>query len=146
VHICQLFCTQLTFPHTELISAQIYKYFCTMTLFLRRTTNICLFLCSTTNIFVHNIYFCAPTRKLWEYLPNQTAIPLHLSTFQVLVRTAAATKQGHEPPPASSPLQHLCTVPASRLDSWSPLTFFRQLTNTLILSAAQIPPKPVLFH
>jgi len=66
------------------------------------------------------------------------------SAFQVLVRTAAATKRGHEPPPASSNLQHLCTVPASRLDSRSPLTFFRQLTTTLVLSAAQIPPKPVL--
>jgi len=45
-----------------------------VTLFLCSTTNIFLFLRSTTNIFAHNIYFCTLIHKLWEYLPNRTAI------------------------------------------------------------------------
>jgi hypothetical protein len=36
---------------------------------------VTLFLHSTTNIFAHNIYFCALVHKLWEYLPKQIAIP-----------------------------------------------------------------------
>jgi hypothetical protein len=40
------------------------------------------FLRSTTNIFAHNIYFCALIYKLWEYLPKRTAIDASLPDFR----------------------------------------------------------------